>query len=73
MRCLQCDQEDRGVCKFCGSGVCAAHAKRARFVSGAGTVRNPGTALVVREFLDYVIVDNALWCGTCTIRPVYSG
>lgn len=73
MRCYQCDGEARGVCRFCGSGVCASHAKAGRFVSGVGSVLNPGTSILVRSFLDYVVVENALWCGRCTIRPVVSG
>jgi hypothetical protein len=73
MRCFQCDEEARAVCRFCGSGVCRSHAKAGRFVSGVGSVRSPGTSLLVREFLDYTVVENAIWCGRCTIRPVFTG
>jgi len=64
MLCSQCQELARGVCRFCGQGLCREHFRASRFVSGYVDQRLNWLA----ESQDYVIVENALWCGLCTVR-----
>ncbi len=67
MHCYYCDNDARAVCRFCGAAVCPDHRKAGRFVSGwASHGELSGTRA------DYVIVNNAIWCGHCSVQPVYA-
>ncbi len=60
MQCYVCEAPARGVCQFCGSGVCRDHARTARHVSGIATDAYPIVT-------DFAVVENALWCGRCSV------
>ncbi len=64
MQCYVCEAPARGVCQFCGAGVCRDHAKRARHVSG---VLAWGEGIGPTELADYAVVEDALWCGRCSV------
>ena len=67
MHCYYCDKDAGAICRFCGAGVCSEHTKAARFVSGWATHSElSGTRA------DYVVVNNAIWCGRCSVQPVYA-
>ena len=61
MLCIQCDQPARGVCKFCGRGLCKEHMKNSPFIVtiyiGGGNVPKA------------VVVADALYCGLCKPQP----
>ena len=67
MHCYYCDNDARAVCRFCGAAVCPDHRKAGRFVSGWAS---HGELSATRA--DYVIVNNAIWCGSCSVQPVYA-
>ena len=57
MHCWHCSQMARGVCQFCGRGLCKDHVKTlpaivALYKGSAGTQKA-------------VVVGDALWCGVC--------
>lgn len=64
MLCNYCENQSHGACRFCGAGVCRDHMRATRFVSGFEYLAEVG------YLSDYVIVDNAIWCGRCAVRPV---
>jgi hypothetical protein len=60
MDCWRCRTTAVGVCRFCGRGTCADHAQTRAFILEVLRPRESHLALVVED---------ALWCGTCTPRP----
>jgi len=62
MQCYVCEAQARGVCQFCGAGVCREHVKRARHVSGVVS-----WDVALRDLTDYAVVEDALWCGRCSV------
>jgi hypothetical protein len=64
MLCNYCENQARGTCRFCGAGVCRDHMRATRFISGFEYAAEVG------YLSDYVIVDNAMWCGRCATRHV---
>ena len=64
MKCIQCEDEARAVCQFCGRAVCAAHIRQERFVSGFSAKMGFWN---MNE--NAVKVDDAVWCGLC--HPEY--
>ena len=67
MHCYYCDNEAKAVCRFCGAGVCGDHTKAGRFVSGWLT-----RGELSGTHADYVIVNNAIWCGRCSVQPIFA-
>ncbi len=62
MRCIHCDNEARGICRFCGRALCADHQtnKMPYIVTiyvGSGNVPKA------------VVVGDVLWCGMCKPQP----
>jgi hypothetical protein len=58
MKCFFDDNDAVGTCRFCGRGICKAHAdKRMPYITtiyvGAGNTPKA------------VVVTDALWCGEC--------
>ena len=60
MDCWTCRRTAVGSCRFCGRGVCEDHAEEKPFIlelfRGA-------------EMTRALVVEDALYCGTCTPRP----
>jgi len=69
MKCYYCETEARATCRFCGAGVCKEHTRAWRFVSGWQEY----TELSGQFLSDYVVVENAIWCGRCTVRSFRQG
>ncbi len=63
--CYYCEKDARAVCRFCGAALCRDHTKAARFVSGFEYFYGISPGLVS----DHVVVDNAIWCGQCSVHP----
>jgi len=61
--CDCCDNQARATCRFCAAGLCRDHVKAARFVSGFESFYGLAPGLVS----DHVVVDNAIWCGQCSV------
>ena len=68
MKCYQCDEAARGACRFCGAGICHAHAQARRFVSGVTFPAETFWQNVATRSYDFVVIDNALWCGRCAVH-----
>ncbi len=64
MLCNYCENQARGNCRFCGAGICRDHMRATRFVEGFEYPTEMG------YISDYLIVDNAMWCGRCSLRFV---
>ncbi len=61
MDCFTCRRTAVGVCRFCGRGICENHAETHPFILEA--FKSPGKVTKV------LVVEDALYCGTCTPRP----
>ena len=66
MKCHECENEARGLCKFCGRAVCPAHAKAAVYCSGYGKKNKNG--LLSSGSDTGVVVHNALKCSACKVE-----
>jgi hypothetical protein len=57
MKCIKCDNEARGICKFCGRAVCEEHIETKAFVQTIyiGSNNTPRA----------IAVKDAVYCGTC--------
>jgi hypothetical protein len=61
MKCWKCESEARGICRFCGRGVCKDHHKLMPFILGMYTRdQGPPRAIVVAD---------VLFCGSCRPQP----
>jgi len=61
MKCWQCENEARAVCKFCGRAVCREHAtKMPTFIAMFLGQNDTPKGLVVAD---------AIWCGLCELQP----
>jgi hypothetical protein len=58
--CWTCRRTAVGVCRFCGRGVCENHSEERPYILELFRRTNATNALVVED---------ALYCGTCTPRP----
>lgn len=62
MKCIHCENEARGICRFCGRALCNAHMRETLpyivtiFVGEGNTPKA-------------VVVADALWCGFCKPQP----
>ena len=59
MDCWHCRRTAVGVCRFCGRGVCEDHAKTEPYI----------LELFGRSSTRALVVEDALFCGSCTPRP----
>lgn len=59
MRCWVCGAAAEGMCRFCGRGVCKAHARTRAYLFEAW--ENDG-------HLQGLAVADALHCGVCKVR-----
>lgn len=59
MMCSQCDEHARGVCRFCGRGVCAGHHQTLPYLVAVYGATPPKA----------VVVSDTLWCGVCRPQP----
>lgn len=62
MTCFFCAKAARGVCRFCGRGLCEDHSTFGPFVLTA-------THSESRARTEALVVEDALLCGTCRPRP----
>jgi hypothetical protein len=60
--CFFCVRPARGVCRFCGRGLCEDHTGFRPFV--LATYRSHS-----RDRAEALVVEDALTCGTCKPRP----
>ena len=60
MDCWHCRRTAVGVCRFCGRGVCEDHANTEPFI--LQLFRGSGSTQAL-------VVEDALRCGGCTLRP----
>lgn len=60
MRCWVCGAVAEGVCRFCGRGVCKAHARTRAFLFESWEDDGRLLGLAVAD---------ALHCGICKVRP----
>jgi hypothetical protein len=62
MLCFHCEQAARGVCRFCGRGLCKDHMKKRMpfIITIYVGEHNTPKAIVVRD---------ALWCNVCRPEP----
>ena len=60
MDCFHCRRTAVGACKFCGRGICENHLESKPFILALHDIGGQTHALVV---------DDALFCGTCHPRP----
>jgi len=59
MRCWVCGGAAEGVCRFCGRGICRAHARTRAFLFEAWEEGGALRGLAVAD---------ALHCGVCKVR-----
>ena len=59
MRCWVCGAAAEAVCKFCGRGVCKAHARTQAFLFAAWPTGSGLRGLAIED---------AVWCGVCHPR-----
>lgn len=62
MDCWHCKKSAVGSCRFCGRGVCEDHAQTEPYIFGLFTGGDPPATRAL-------VVEDALYCGACTIRP----
>ena len=62
MTCWFCVKPSRGVCRFCGRGLCEDHAKEGPFL--LEVYRSEA-----RQRSEGLVVEKGLQCGTCRPRP----
>ena len=67
MKCFQCENDARAVCRFCGRAVCGSHLETKEFAAGYGK-RTKSHALD-RGSETAVTVSDAVWCGQCNVVP----
>jgi hypothetical protein len=60
MECWRYRRPAAGVCRFCGRATCREDAATRPYMLQLFRGRGPLAALVVED---------AVWCGTCAIRP----
>jgi len=66
MKCIVCDTDAVGICKFCGRAICKEHLKTNLFITGYSSKSGSW------DFgKNAVRVEDALWCGIC--HPEYKG
>jgi hypothetical protein len=60
MDCWECRKGAVGICRFCGRGVCPDHVQTRPYILELFRTEGHRKALVVED---------ALYCGSCTPRP----
>jgi len=61
MKCSRCDQEARGICRFCGRALCQDHQQNRTFVLT--------TYIGSKKVPKSLVVADALYCGICKPQP----
>ena len=59
MLCAPCEESARGVCRFCGRGVCATHHAAMPFIITVFGDDPPRS----------IVVGGTLWCQVCRPQP----
>jgi hypothetical protein len=62
MTCWFCAKESKGVCRFCGRGLCEDHVRFGPYVVDVHHSTTRGRA-------EAIVVEDALQCGTCRPQP----
>lgn len=60
MKCWFCEKEARGVCIFCGRGICYDHANKDEIVHAKSDTSTGYTS--------FLKVENALKCSECKVK-----
>lgn len=66
MKCFYCEQEARAACQFCGRFICREHTSTAVFFAGFG--QKAKNSLLDSGTDTGVVVENAAWCGSCSVK-----
>ncbi len=63
MQCFHCDRTARGVCRFCGRGLCKEEhmSKTMPYISAVYVGAN--------NVPKSIVIGDALWCGVCKPQP----
>jgi len=72
MQCYQCTKVARAICRFCGVALCGDHIRARRNVSGWTTSKYELMSVFGTAY-DYVVTENAVWCGKCTTKAYRKG
>jgi hypothetical protein len=70
MKCWKCDKEASAICAFCGVALCSECVKTRRYVTGIAAQGQKGWGHVPSQHADALVVENAIWCGNCTIKHI---
>jgi len=62
MTCWYCANAARGLCRFCGRGLCEEHAKLGPYLIATSRSESRGRT-------EGIVVEDALQCGQCRPRP----
>jgi hypothetical protein len=62
MTCWFCAKAARGMCRFCGRGLCEHHAKEGPYLIATSRSQS-------RDRTEGLVVEDALQCGQCRPRP----
>lgn len=62
MKCFECDDDAAAICKFCGRAVCSTHARDEAYVTGF-----TGLGGAMSHTKNALRIDDAVWCGRCTL------
>jgi hypothetical protein len=65
MKCWHCDSDAKAVCVFCGRAICAEHRKSNAYFIGYG--KKHADALLSSATTTAADIQDASWCGVCTI------
>lgn len=70
MKCWKCEREASAICAFCGVALCTECVKTNRYLTGIAAQGPRGWGSIPSQEMDAVIVENAVWCGNCTLTPI---
>ncbi len=65
MKCIQCQNEARAICRFCGRAVCESHIQTKEFHAGYG--KSKKSHALDRGSETAVTIADAVWCGQCNV------
>lgn len=61
MKCVRCEKEARGVCRFCGRALCEDHTQQRNYLITVYVGSN--------KIPKSIVVADALFCGICKPQP----
>lgn len=67
MKCLQCENDARAICRLCGRAVFESHIQTKEFHAGYG--KSKKSHALDRGSETAVTIADAVWCGQCSVKP----